>query len=58
MTDVEATTIRNVLEDLVPYRFLQTTCTRITRSSATHSFVVVVSAEGVPMVLVRRRAQP
>lgn len=48
MTDVEAVTIKNLLEDWMPYRFLQTT----------HSFVVVVSAEGVPVVLVRSRAQP
>lgn len=56
MTNAEAVTIKNILEDWLPPGFLQGACARLSRSSTTHVFTVILTPDGLLAVLVRARA--
>jgi hypothetical protein len=56
MTDLEAVTIKNLLEDCLPRVLLASVCVRLSGASETHTFRVERTPEGVFVVVVERQA--
>jgi hypothetical protein len=56
MTDQEAVTLKNLLEDCLPRVLLASVCVRLTGASQTHTFRVERTPEGVFVVVVEQQA--
>lgn len=57
MTDLEAVTLKNLLEDCLPRVLLASVCVRLSGASQTHTFRAERTPEGVFVVVVERQGK-